>query len=97
MFQHQDIHKVSWISNEHVTKTQIDNFALGPTWRAACIQDVRCYRGADAGSDHHLAIARIKIKLKGQKKKHKIPKKFDVGKLKNKEVQEKFEISLKPL
>ena len=95
MFQHKDIHKVSWISNDHVTKTQIDHFALGPAWRSTCVQDVRCYRGADVGSDHNLAIAKIKIKLKRRKKKPKVCKKFDVGKLNNDDVREEFKISIR--
>ena len=33
--------------------------------------DVRVHRGADVGSDHHLLVAKIKLKLRTTKYKHK--------------------------
>ena len=58
------------------------------------MQDILSYRGADVYSDHHLAIAKLKIKLKRQKKKILLSKRFDVAKLKNSEVLERFQASI---
>ena len=38
------------------------------------LRDVKAYRGADVASDHHLIVAKIKIKLEklpGKKRGHK--------------------------
>ncbi|XP_066283048.1 uncharacterized protein [Branchiostoma lanceolatum] len=59
------------------------------------LEDVRVYRGADVGSDHYLSIAKIKIKLKRQKKKASLPRRFDTSKLKDPATGEQFEASLR--
>ena len=46
------------------------------------------YRGADVCSDHHLSIAKIKIKLKRQKR-------FDTSKLKDSVTEAQFETLLR--
>ena len=46
------------------------------------------YRGADVCSDHHLSIAKIKIKLKRQKR-------FDISKLKDSVTEAQFETLLR--
>ncbi|CAH1239030.1 Hypp5694 [Branchiostoma lanceolatum] len=95
IFEHKDIHKTTWLSNDHKTRTQIDHIAIGPRWRTPCLEDVRVYRGADVGSDHYLSIAKIKIKLKRQKKKASLPRRFDTSKLKDPATCEQFEASLR--
>ena len=68
IFQHKDIHKIIWISNDHKTATQIDHLAIGPIWRTLCLQYIRVYHGTDICSHHRLMVAKIKIKLKRFKK-----------------------------
>lgn len=53
--------------------------------------DVRNRRGTDIGSDHHLMIARIRIKISAAKAKGETQeKRFDVQKLQNKKHCKKF-------
>ncbi len=63
------------------TKPRGFAIAIGPRWRTPCLQDVRVYHGADICGDHHLAIAKFKVKLKRKKKKDSKPQQFDINKL----------------
>ena len=63
MFPHKRIHKATWISPDHRTENQIDHICVSKKFRRS-LQDVRVKRGADVGSDHHLVIARLKLKLR---------------------------------
>ena len=46
------------------TANQIDHSCISKKFRRSH-QDVRVKRGADAASDHHLGIANLRLKLKG--------------------------------
>ena len=62
-FHHKRIHKATWVSPDLATENQIDHVCIGKRFRRS-LQDVRVRRGADVASDHHLLVARIKLKLK---------------------------------
>ncbi|KAK3759649.1 hypothetical protein RRG08_062181 [Elysia crispata] len=47
----------------HHTENQLDHVCIKKKFRRS-LQDVRVKRGADVGSDHHLLVARLKLKLK---------------------------------
>ncbi|VDO59560.1 unnamed protein product [Schistosoma margrebowiei] len=63
IFPHQRIHKTTWTSPDHTTQNQIDHICINKTFRRT-IEDVRTKRGADIASDHHLLVAKTKLKLK---------------------------------
>ncbi|CAH8546600.1 unnamed protein product [Schistosoma margrebowiei] len=63
IFPHKRIHKTTWTSPNHTTQNQIDHICINKTFRRT-IEDVRTKRGADIASDHHLLIAKMKLKLK---------------------------------
>jgi hypothetical protein len=96
IFLHRDCHKVTWVSPEHKTKNQIDHVAIRRKWRRS-LQDVRNKRGADIGSDHHLIVAKFKMKIQAYNRRTgKLRKRYDIGKLKDDEnVRESFKIELK--
>ena len=94
VFPHRRIHKATWVSPDNVTENQIDHICIAKRFRRS-MQDVRVRRGADVASDHHLLIARIKLKLKknpveATTKRHK----FNNVLLKDQETREKFKLSL---
>ena len=63
IYPHKRIHKAMWVSPDHTTENQIDHLCILKRFRRSLI-DVRVMRGADAASDHHLVLAKIKLKLK---------------------------------
>ncbi len=94
LFQHRNIHKVTWISPDRKTKNQIDHIAISRKWKGSLL-DVRNYRDADIYSDHHLLIGTIRIKLATAKqKRNPTQKKFNVAKLKDVETLTKYRESL---
>lgn len=63
VFPHKRIHKSSWVSPDGVSENQIDHICISKKFRRS-LQDVRVRRGADVGSDHHLVVASMQLKLK---------------------------------
>ena len=62
VFPHKRIHKLTWTSPDQTTRNQIDHMTISRQWRRT-MEDVRVYRGADAGSDHKLVITSLKVRL----------------------------------
>ena len=62
IFPHKTVHKASWVSPDGRTENQIDHCTISKFRRS--LQDVRVMRGVDIGSDHHLLVGKVKIKLK---------------------------------
>ena len=63
IFQHKDIHKITWKSPDGRTVSQIDHIIINQKWRSS-LQDVKARRGADVGRDHNLVIGTITLKLR---------------------------------
>lgn len=80
LFQHQNIHKATWVSPCGKCKNQIDSIAVSKRHRSFLL-DVRVNRGADIGSDHHLNVAKIRLKLKSQKKRKPVVDRYDTDML----------------
>ncbi|XP_073817488.1 uncharacterized protein [Musca autumnalis] len=89
LFPHKRIHKVTWISPDYHTENQIDHILISRKWRGSLL-DVRTKRGADVGSDHHLLIATVRLKIASIKNDDKHSRKFDIERLKIREVATAF-------
>ncbi|VDO50887.1 unnamed protein product [Schistosoma margrebowiei] len=94
IFPHKRIHKAGWTSPDHTTQNQIDHICINKTFRRI-IEDVRTKRGADIASDHHLLVAKMKLKLK----KHwtmgrTISQKFNMAVLQDTNKLNKLKLSL---
>ena len=94
IFPHKRIHKATWRSPDHVTENQIDHICISRQFRRSC-QDVRVKRGADAASDHHLLLMTAKLRLKRHSTATSTRTRYDLGLLRNQEVEKGFQISLK--
>ncbi|XP_065361996.1 uncharacterized protein LOC135955570 [Calliphora vicina] len=94
LFPHKPVHKVTWVSPDPVTENQIDHITISRKWRGSLL-DVRCKRGADIASDHHLVVASMRIKLAAvDNNVPTIQKKFDVIKLRNPTVASNYNNAL---
>ncbi|XP_065356005.1 uncharacterized protein LOC135950386 [Calliphora vicina] len=94
LFPHKPVHKVTWVSPDHVTENQIDHITISRKWRGSLL-DVRCKRGADIASDHHLVVASMRIKLAAvDNNVPTIQRKFDVIKLRNPTVASNYNNAL---
>ena len=76
------------------TENQIDHIAIARRWRLS-LQDVRTKRGADVSSDHHLLVAKIKLKLLGKKRTKAKRWKFNIGRLKDPKIVTEYQLSLR--
>ena len=70
IFRHRPRHKATWRSPDARTENQIDHVTIDRRWRSR-LQNVRAKTGADVGSDHHLAVAQLKLKLAVVRKRRK--------------------------
>ena len=93
LFPYTDVHKHTWVSQEAHTKNQIDHVAVCGKFRRSVL-DTHAFHGADANSNHHLVIAKIKLQLCRVEKNTNILKKYNTAKLKVPEVAQKFKIEL---
>ena len=95
IFPHKDIHKATWTAPDMSVKNQIDHVAISRRWRRT-LTDVRAYRGADAGSDHELLIARLQVRIASIRKSgmQRHPR-FDTSRLREEEKQHSFIMTLK--
>ena len=95
IFQHKTIHKATWISPDKATENQIDHVCINKRFRRS-LQDVRVKRGADVASDHHLVIARLKLKLKRNQTGITDRRvKYNINHLKDPKMKEQFNLVLK--
>ncbi|CAF1405574.1 unnamed protein product [Adineta ricciae] len=63
------------------------------TWRST-IQDVRAYRGADVGPDHHLVRASLKLRFKRNQQRQTV-KSYAIEKLKDSHTLIQYQITIK--
>ena len=94
MFPHRRIHKATWVSPEHRTENQINHICIGRKFRRS-MQDVRVQRGANAASDHHLVLARMKMKLNKREVKRSTRMQYNVDFLKDRVTTETFRLAVR--
>ncbi|XP_020629758.1 craniofacial development protein 2-like [Orbicella faveolata] len=90
LFLHKRVHKATWISPDGVTENQIDHILISQRWRTSL--HVRVKKGANIGSDHHLVVASLKIKLAARKPFISTRRTFDVMKLRDPDTKQAFKI-----
>jgi hypothetical protein len=84
------------VSPDYKIQNQTDHITISSVWKRSLL-DVRNTRGADVGSDHHLVIAKIKLKIASNKHKkmNTKSKRINVQKLNIPEVKEEFKLELR--
>ena len=94
LFQHQDIHKLTWCSPNGRDINQIDHLMINGTWRRSLL-DVRVRRGADVGGDHHLVTATLRLKLRRSGPRPYRQQRFDVDKLQDSKTRSSFVLQIR--
>ena len=94
MFQHKDIHKITWTSPDRNTKSQIDHILINGKWRSS-LQDVKACRGADIASDHNLLVGNVTLKLCKAKRGQERGRLIDSARLKDAGTKQVFKQELK--
>jgi hypothetical protein len=90
-FEHKDIHKGTWKDPAGRTANQIDHVLINKS-TATIIEDVRTMRGPNCDSDHFLIRTNVRHRTSctyHKKQKHKI--RWDINKLKNKDVKKDYQ------
>ena len=94
VFPHKRIHKATWVSPDLITENQIDHVCIAKKFRRS-LEDVRVKRGADVASDHHLVVAKLKLKLRrnetGQQRRRA---RYNVDFLRDVSTAERFRVTL---
>jgi len=62
MFPHKTIHKHTWVSNDHVTRNQINHVVVDAR-HGSNVLDVSSLRGVDGDTDHFLVKAKLRIRI----------------------------------
>lgn len=63
VFPHRSVHKATWLSPNYTTEDQVEHMCTSRKFRRP-LQDVRIKKSANTGSDHHLLVGKLKLKLK---------------------------------
>ena len=94
VFPHKMCHKATWFSPDQRTENQIDHICINRKFRTSLL-DVRAYRGADVGSDHHLVVAKIRLKLRKRPRNVCQRPRFNVAFLKDQTIRDRFNVEVK--
>jgi hypothetical protein len=95
LFQHKKSHKVTWVSPDGITENQIDHISICKRFKSSLL-DVRNLRSADVGSDHHLLIGSLRIRIARVKpRRERINSRFDTMKLNDPDIKAAFVAELR--
>ena len=96
VFSHRDCHKVTWVSpdKDNQVENQIDRICISRNWSKSVL-DVCNKRGADIGSDHHMIMGILRIKIKKVKRKVTNTRKYNLKKLDDTEYQRILKVKIK--
>ena len=92
-YQHKNHRLVTWTSPDGKSQNQIDFFLIKQSGKSN-IKNCRVYNSADIGSDHSLLLSTCSFELQKHKVVKKIPRKFDIDRLQQREIAEEFQVKI---
>ncbi|KIH46393.1 hypothetical protein ANCDUO_23555 [Ancylostoma duodenale] len=93
-FQHPRKHKLTWRCPKGTDSAVLDYFLI-PSRFHSSFQDIRVMRGADCGSDHHLVVMKVKLRLKRSKRISAPVSRRDWSRLADPICKQQFELKLR--
>ena len=90
VFNHNRLRRVTWISPDGQTQNQIDYIIIQQKWKKA-LKNCRSYHSCDIGSDHSAVIGKFHVQIQKHTKPKRIPKRYDVSKLRCPETKATFQ------
>ena len=95
IFEHKEIHKLTWISPDGNVKYQIDHVLINGHWKNS-LHNVTVKRSADFGSDHHLLLATVELQLRRNPiKTEEKGQRYNIARLINPDVSKNFFLAVK--
>ena len=95
IFEHKEIHKLTWISPDGNVKYQIDHVLINGHWKNS-LHNVTEKRSADVGGDHHLLLATVELQLRGNPiKTEEKGQRYNIARLINPDVSKNFSLAVK--
>jgi hypothetical protein len=85
LYQHKDIHKMTWRAPDGATYNQIDHMLIDVRHKSDLI-GIRSYRGANIDSDHYLLMACIRARIMTNPRMER----HNVAQLKHRKVAEQY-------
>ena len=92
-FKHKPCHKITWISNAGNVYKELDHFLVSKRFRSS-FKDVRVRRGACIGSDHHMLLAKVSLRLQSCIKRNSTSPPLDYSSLRDLTVAQQFQLKL---
>jgi len=95
VFLHYYYYKYTWTSPDGKTHNQIDHILIDRRWQLSVL-DVRSFRGADCDMDHYLVVEKVRERLEvGKQAAQRFDRqRFNLRKLNEPEVREKYQIEI---
>ena len=93
LFKYGDIHKITWTSVNARDRNQIDHIISNGRYRGSPM-DTQAMRGADANSDNHMVMGKVRLKLCSTKRERRERTIFDIKKLRDPCVKEVFRLEV---
>jgi hypothetical protein len=95
-FPHRDIHKRTWTSPDGVAHNQIEHVLIDKRRHSNILLDIRSFRGADSDTGHYLVVAKLmeRISLSKGARQNFCLKRFDLKRLDDVEVKEKYQVEI---
>jgi len=90
---HKAVHEATCVSFDHITENEIDHICISQKFRPSLIH-LRVKRGAETASDHHLLVARLRLRLKRDYKPQNPRIKYNVHYHKDNDSVQSFWVSL---
>ena len=95
IFKHNEKRKYTCTSPDFKTKKQIDYIVFQSKWKPK-LKNCRSYHSAEIGSDHSLVLANLEISRSKRVRyaPRKIPKGYDIEKLRRPDVANRYEVEI---